>query len=73
LKVDYDPAVGEPDFDPWDNYYHYWLRGMEEHGGLSTTEVVALFDLSGSDEAFDSIARQIVEIVSRCEAQRAAG
>lgn len=66
LRVDYDPATGEPDYDGYDNHYHYDLRGLEEHGGLSTTEVVALFDLEGGAGTSRTLATAIVNsIVSR--------
>ena len=66
VSIGYDPATGAPDYDEFDNHYHYTLRGMEEHGGLSTTEVVALFDLEGGAGTLRTLATAIVNsIVSR--------
>jgi hypothetical protein len=42
--MDYQRADKEPDFDPWDNHYHYAVRGWESHGTLDTTELLCLFD-----------------------------
>jgi len=63
LSVEYDPAVGSPDYDPEDNHYHYKVRGLEEHGTLSTTEVVSMFDLQGTPDAFTSICDQIERFI----------
>jgi len=63
LSVEYDPAVGAPDYDPEDNHYHYKVRGLEEHGSLNTTEVVSMFDLQGEPRAFTSICEQINRLV----------
>lgn len=61
--VIYDPAVPDyPDYinyEPGDNHYYYRVKGLEKHGRLCTTEIVALFDLKTTNEGFDSIAEQI--------------
>jgi len=63
LSVEYDPALGAPDYDPEDNHYHYKVRGLEENGSLNTTEVVSMFDLQGEPRAFGSICDQITRLV----------
>jgi hypothetical protein len=63
LSVEYDPAVGGPDYDPEDNHYHYKVRGLEEHGTINTTEVVSMFDLQGIPGAFASICDQIEQFI----------
>jgi hypothetical protein len=63
LSVECDPAVGAPDYDPEDNHYHYKVSGLEEHGTINTTEVVSMFDLQGTPDAFTSICDQIEEFI----------
>ncbi len=57
--VKHDPATS-PDHDPCDNHYHYHISGMAEHGGLSTTEILAWFDPEIPND-FDRIAQSIVD------------
>lgn len=64
VSIDYDPATGSPDYDESDNHYHYTLRGMEEHGGLSSTEIIALFDLRGDGAFLDSVGLGIATSVA---------
>jgi len=67
LDVEYDPAepgnTEDQDYNPWDNHYYYHLRGLDEHGRLDTTEIVALFDPVRRSEGFDSIAEQIKQLI----------
>ncbi len=58
-SADYDSADQEPDYDPWDNHFHYVLEGLEEHGGLTTTEIISMFDLEMCPAIFDSTAKWV--------------
>ena len=46
-----------------DNRYHYYLKGLEEHKGINTTEVVALFDLERGNIKLEIIALQIFRFI----------
>lgn len=62
LSVDHSPLDGE-DHDIYDNHYHVHAAGLEHHGGLSSTEVVAFFDVREEPEAFATIAADVITAI----------
>ena len=65
LSVEYDPAIGWPDYDAEDNHYHYRVRPLEHHDTLVTTEIVALFDTRRVPCGFDDVCQQIAHAIQR--------
>ena len=61
-SVDYDPCEGEGQ-EWWDNHYHHVLTGLEDHGGISTTETAALFDHSEGGDQLDFLAGWVKAVV----------
>lgn len=61
-EIEYTEA-SEPDYDPWDGHYRYHLKGLEEHGGISTTEIASLFDLVDEPDYFANVTNQIVDLL----------
>ena len=57
IDLEYDPCEGGgEDYDSWDNHYYYHLEGLEEHGGICTTELFVLFDCEESKENVENVA-----------------
>ena len=67
LSVEYDEAVGTPDYDEWDNHYYYRIRGLEGHRVLDTTEIISLFEVASRRDAFLPLCAQIKWLIADCQ------
>ena len=63
LSADYDSLNSPSESDAFDNHYYYTLEGLEDHGGIVTTEIVAMFDLDGTPDLLEDLAAGVSKAV----------
>ncbi len=61
--AEYDPLTPLAKHDADDNHYYYILTNLEEHEGIVTTEIVAMFDLERDMGLLDGVADDVMRVV----------